>query len=479
MVRNLQRLQEQWRKPTSVFYSRLLVTTDNTMIEIQKTIHAAGQQVIKSPPEKVMGSFSKVLSGTLAVKKQASVPQQRMDNLQEIGTITKQIPTVSELLHQHDKLKGKTWEILSNDQNQDKDYRSILPGSKIYIDRNSNELSWAGAAQKPSVTSLQNGSTTTNIASAPMRQLESSIIGTEASLSQPREAVRLGIISSQAPTVSHLMHQDNRFRNQTWNILGETVNANKPFHSMPIGSEVFLNPATREITWHSQKDTLVPTPRAVTVDAEEIPLKKELWSNTQEPVVNLSQAVQPYMGKSYKEINCYELLVNGLKKMDIPYGGRGGLYSRLTSMALDRGMAENAYLNGEGIVEVAGSTLLSKNYSELSNWQQNATDLIREIEPLLNNGQILSFSTRTKGHTGIVSSRDDRWTFINSGRLDNPVGERGLSRGVGEEILNKEIQNWFKLAHKSGENLRVTLGELSEEKIRTAAITKKLPENLI
>ncbi len=449
------------------------------MIEIQKTIHAAGQQAIKSPPEKVMGSFDKVLSGTLAVKKQASVPQQRMDNLQEIGTITKQTPTVSELLYQHDKLKGKTWEILSNNQNQDKDYRSILPGSKIYIDRNSNELSWSGAAHKQTSSPLQGASAEANVISPPIRQLESGLIRMEASIPQTGASVRLGLISSQTPTVSHLMHLDDRFRDQTWDILGETVNADKPFHTMPIGSEVFLNPTTKEITWQSQKDTLVATPRAVTVEAKEIPLKKEPWSNTHEPVANLSQAVQPYMGKSYTEINCYELLVNGLKKMDISYGGSNGLYSRLTSMALDRGMAENAYLNGEGIVEVAGTIVLSKNYSKLANWQKNATDLISEIEPLLNNGQILSFSTRTKGHTGIVSSSDDRWTFINSGRLDNPVGERGLSRGVGEEILNKEIRNWFKLAHKRGENLRVTLGELSEEKIRTAKITRKIPENLI
>ena len=82
-------------------------------------------------------------------------------------------------------------------------------------------------------------------------------------------------------------------------------------------------------------------------------------------------------------------------------------------------------------------------------------------------------------HTGIVSSSNDSWTFINSGRLDNPIGERGLSRGVGEEVLNKEIRNWFKLAHKSGEHLRVTLGELNEEKIRTAAITKNGSEALI
>ena len=472
-------MQERREVLFHTFHSRLLVTGHNKMIEIQKTVIVAGQQATKSPPEKITGSFARALSGSLAVKKQAALPQHRMDNLQEIGTITRQTPTVSELLHQHEKLKGKTWEILSHSQNQDKDYRSILPGSKVYIDQNSNELSWSAAAPEQITDQLQAASAEEPVVSPSIQPLESGLSAIETSRPQTGEAIRLGVISSQSPTVSHLMLQDDRFADQTWDILGQTVNADKPFHSMPLGSEVLLNPATREISWQSRSDTQVPIPTAVAVQAKEIPLEKEPSRDTHEPVADLSQAVQPYMGTSYKEINCYELLVNGLKKMDIPYGGSNGLYSKLTSMALDRGMAANAYLNGEGIVEVAGSTVLSKNYSELANWQKNATELIREIEPLLNNGQILSFSTQTRGHTGIVSSRDDRWTFINSGRLDNPVGERGLRRGVGEEILHKEIQNWFKLAHRSGENLRVTLGELSEEKIRTAAITEKLAENLI
>ena len=460
------------------FHSRLLITTHNKIMEIQKTIHDAGQTLAKSQPEKATGSFGAVLSDTLATSKQVG-QQQPMDNLQEIGTITKQTPTVSELLHQHDTLKGKTWAILSNNQNQHKDYRSILPGTKIYIDSNSGELSWSGAAQTQTSVPLQNASSGVNVTSTSLRQLESSLIAKEVANTQTDKSVRLGLISNDTPTVSHLLRRDARYRDQTWDILGQTVNANKPFHSMQIGSEVVLNPTTMEISWQAKKDTLVPTPQTVTVETKTDSLQKETWGKPNEPFTDLSQAVQPYMGKSYNEINCYELLVNGLKQLDIPYGGRNGLYSKLTSMAVDRGMAANAYLNGEGIVEAAGSTVLSKNYSELVNWQQNAADLLSEIEPLLNSGQILSFSTQTRGHTGIVSRQDERWTFINSGRLDNPVGERGPRNGVGEEILEKEIRNWFKLAHKSGEDLRVTLGELSQKKIRTAAIAGNLPDNRI
>ena len=158
----------------------------------------------------------------------------------------------------------------------------------------------------------------------------------------------------------------------------------------------------------------------------------------------------------------------GLQHMDIPYGGKDGLYTKLTHMAVDKGMAPNAYLNGEGIVKAAGSIVLSKNYSGSANWREEAATLISEIEQLLDNGQILSFSTEKRGHTGIVSKQNNQWTFINSGRLDHSVDANSISRGVGEENLYEEIRNWFKLAHAKGENLSVTLGQLEQGKIRTA-----------
>ncbi|WP_319547979.1 hypothetical protein [Desulfogranum marinum] len=448
------------------------------MMEIQKTIHTAGQTTTRERSDKATGSFDEVLSGTVAAKKQAS-GQQQTGNLQEIGTITRQTPTVSELLRKHEQLKGQTWDILSDNQNQYKNYKSILPGTKIYIDRTSGELSWSGAEQKQPTVMLQEAVVGTRATSSSPQQLESGLVVQETSLAQQSEPVSLGMISNETPTVSHLLRQDARFRNQTWDILGQAVNTDKPFHSMQVGSEVLLNPATMEISWQAGTDTRPSAPNAVAMAPTKNSLPMEPGNSANEPVADLSQAVQPYMGKSYQEINCYELLVNGLKQLDIPYGGRNGLYSRLTSMAVDRGMAANAYLNGEGIVEAAGSTVLSKNYEHVADWQKNAADLISEIEPLLNSGQILSFSTQTRGHTGIVSRQDERWTFINSGRLDNPVGERGLSKGVGEEILDKEIQNWFKLAHKNGEHLRVTLGELSQDKMRTASIIGTLPDNRI
>ncbi len=446
-------------------------------MEIPKKIPNVRQQGVKIQAEQTKGSFREILSGTLVSKKQAADQHQKMSNLFEIGTITKQTPTVSELLLKNEEFKGATWNILAAHQNQGKDYRAIQPETKIYINRKSGELFWLGATKKQPTKQLQEGSGESKVTTLTGRQMqESGPALKDTSRTVITEQVRLGIISSDTPTVSHLLHRNSRFSDQTWEILGQTVNANKHFHSMHAGSEVSLNLTTMEITWRSSDSEPVQT--VVPVEVKEESSKKEIL-HSHEPITNLSQAVQPYMGKSYKEIDCYELLVNGLKQLDIPYGGRNGLYSKLTQKALDRGMATNAYLNGEGIVEVAGSTLLSKKYSKLTNWQEHSADLIREIEPLLNTGQILSFSTQTSGHTGIVSRQDDRWTFINSGRLDNTIAEHALDKGVGEEILDKEIRNWFALAHKSGESLRVTLGELDQKKNRTAAIPAKLAVNRI
>jgi len=161
--------------------------------------------------------------------------------------------------------------------------------------------------------------------------------------------------------------------------------------------------------------------------------------------------------------------------MNIPYRGKDGLFAKLTRMAREQGLPTNAYLNGEGVVKAAGSLVLAKNYPHTSNWRREADELYAEMEPLLDRGQILSFSTRRRGHTGIVSHQQSQWTFINSGRLDNSLTTGSPSQGVGEENLKQEIRNWFRLASRSGDSLSVTLGTLGGEKVATAFSTENHP----
>lgn len=421
-----------------------------------------------------------MLAGVVASAKHVPGHRQGKDDLLEIGTITTQTPTVSELLYQHADLKKRTWEILRNPHNQKKNYRAIQAGTTIYLNPQSGELSWSQGTEKHPAGQLNNVVNAVQTRSPAPARGERGLTAKETPMTSTEKPVRLGVITNDAPTVSHVLRKNSRFRDHVWNILDQAVNAEKPFHRVPPGATVMLNPATMEITWESKAaaTSFAPVAQSLAAENKIAPAAKAL-PGREETVADLSQAVQSYIGKPYKEIDCYELLVNGLKQLDIPYSGTNGLYSRLTRLAVDRGMAANAYLNGEGIVEVAGSTILAKNYRNLTDWQTNAEKLTREMEPLLSNGQILSFSTQTRGHTGIVSRQDGRWTFINSGMLDNPVGEPTLNRGVGEEILSSEIRNWFRLAHNNGEPLRVTLGELRQEKIRTAANSSQLPGNRI
>ena len=90
---------------------------------------------------------------------------------------------------------------------------------------------------------------------------------------------------------------------------------------------------------------------------------------------------------------------------------------------------------------------------------------------MLSNGQILSFSTPTKGHMGIISNNGSVWTFINSGFLDNQFGTHPIKKGVGEENLAAEIDNWVRLAAKRNEPLRISIGKVSGTKLATEKLT--------
>jgi hypothetical protein len=164
-------------------------------------------------------------------------------------------------------------------------------------------------------------------------------------------------------------------------------------------------------------------------------------------------------------MDCYELLVNGLSRMGIRYHGRNGLGREMIAGARDRGLPMNAYLNGEGLIRYSGSETYRKSLYKVSDPIGQARQVMDEMAAHLEKGSILSFSIESRGHTGIVSSRDGAWTYINSGVMDNPVGHRTTAKGVGEENLAREIENWFRLAARKNESLIITLGKLNQNKL--------------
>jgi hypothetical protein len=390
----------------------------------------------------------------------------------QLGVISTAAPTVSHLLKAHPSLGQETWNILSSSVNRGKDFTRIPVGTVVQVDPSNHEITWRRQGQNDAAVTAATDrvETVTPVTTSPVASPTPA--ENRPSPSAGSTPVLIGTIDGTNSTVSHLLKKNPQFADQTWELLSSTVNRDKPYHQIAKGTEIYLQPGTGEITWDTAK-TVSPVfhETVSSVPVNRNAQQKKQQSNT--AAANLSEAVQPFLGKSYSEINCYELVVNGLRRMDIQYGGKGGLYSKLTNMARESGLAANAYLTGEGIVKAAGSQVLTKNYSTVSNWKEEAEALFKEMEPLLDKGQILSFSAGAKGHTGIVSQQGDQWTYINSGRLDNSVAATNRRQGVGEEVLHKEIRNWFKLAHSNRDNLTVTLGRLEQGKIRTAA---NLPE---
>ncbi len=423
----------------------------------------ASAEAMPVAPQRIFSPQSTTVSPVTVVER--ANPESLNVKRVELGVIDSKNPTVSHLLKANAELGGETWNILSSAVNQNKDFTSLPVGASVHIDPQSHEVSW-----RTSVTS----NTSAVTVDLPVAAIEPAPTGVKEVLPATGEAeassILLGRIDRKNPTVSHLLQQHPEHREGIWSVLNSDLNRDKPFHAIAPGTEIYLQPGSQEIVWTTAMNIeqrsapaaargIIPAevasvePRAVLPDGR---------------ATDLTEAVQPFMGKSYKEINCYELLVKGLERMDIPYTGKDGLLGKLTDMAREKGLPANAFMNGEGIVKAAGSLVLSRNYPRTSNWKREAEQLYEEMTPLLDKGQILSFSTQKRGHTGIVSQQHDQWTFINSGRLDNALTANNPSQGVGEEVLKREIRNWFKLANKSGESLTVTLGAIKAGGVVTA-----------
>jgi hypothetical protein len=358
-----------------------------------------------------------------------------------IGNLSEQNPSVSNLLIKHPIYGKDCWKIIHSPINRDKPFRNIGKGASVYVDPKSHEITWQNELKDV---------------------FQASPDGPKPFEAKNDQEVFLGTLSKTKPTVSHLLIQHPAYGKDCWNILSDDLNRSKHFNTIPKDTPVYLNTTTREITWGGQipfHETNPPiTPPAQLVLKAQIP-ESDSFSR------KLVSAIKPYIGTSYRKINCFELLVHGLEEMGIQYRGPGGLGSRLIRRAMQNNLPENYYLSGEGLIETTGSLVYAKSISKIRRSGAEASELYKEIEPLLKEGQILSFSTPSRGHTGVVSRREDHWTYINSGNMDHQISGR-TKKGVGEESLEPEIRNWFRLAAGSGETLSVTIGRLNEGKLR-------------
>ena len=386
-------------------------------------------------------------SGTVATHKNRSVPNNgrhagseasQGPELLLLGTLGKSDPTVSDLMIKHPTHGKDCWNILYSRINRDKPYTTIPSGSHIYLNPETLEVVWNRRA-----VSGNDAQATDNTP-------------------KDTEPVLLGTISKSNPTVSDLMIRHPAYGKDCWDILHSGINRDKAFTTIQNGSRIYVNPQTLEVVWGGNG---VPAAEAARMDQPKIQAKSIPTDKPDPFSAGLVKAVKPYFGKPYGEMNCFELVVQGLEGVGIRYYGRGGLGERLVKMATEKGLSSNSYLSGEGLIETSGSQIYSKSVPKIRNSKTEAGEVYQEVEPLLHKGLILSFSTPTRGHMGIVSRREHNWTYINSGRMDNRLEGRA-SRGVGEEFLSAEIQNWFRLAANRKEPLQITVGRLDEDKLR-------------
>lgn len=287
------------------------------------------------------------------------------------------------------------------------------------------------------------------------------------------ELVLIGELSQKSPTVSNLLIKNPIFSRECWDIIHSNANQSKPFHRILAGTKIYLNPQTKELLWGEMISNRQETSPSVVLASDCITPKADTHAQAGTLSEKLVDAVRPFLGRKYEEIDCYELIVKGLKKMGIKYQGAGGLGHELVKMAVEKNLPINAFLNGEGIIKASGSTVFQKSILNVSDPEKQAKAVMKELEDRLEPGQILSFSTPTKGHTGIISKKNDMWTFINSGDIDNSVGTHQGKKGVGEENLAEEILNWFKMAGHRKQDLKISLGKLSEEKLAAYTTEKK------
>jgi len=284
--------------------------------------------------------------------------------------------------------------------------------------------------------------------------------------------ISLGAVTGKTATVSELIFK-SPLKDRCWNIIYDKVNEDKPFKRIKSGTQIFFNPRNKELLWGKEaaaalaKEAMPESNGVASVHrvAEVKPGVQHHGVVEPDTDSRLAEAVRPFIGRDYDQMDCYELVVGGLKNLGIQYQGPGGLGERLIKRASENGVAANRYLNGEGLVSESGRKVFKKTFFSIKDPQNQADKTMDEIQGVLREGQILSFSTRSRGHTGIISRKDGVWTFINSGEMDHNLSGRNGIRGVGEESLKDEIQNWFELAGKRKEGLKITLGSLDMKRL--------------
>ncbi|MBA3013620.1 MAG: hypothetical protein KKD63_15365 [Proteobacteria bacterium] len=368
-----------------------------------------------------------------------------------LGKINDSSPSVSHLLINHPDLNAQCWEIIFSDINQEKQFTDMRPGVEVFLDSSTKEIIWENTPSQP-VTVQEN-----NVLDSNNQQNDTGLIN-------------LGNINFEQPTLSHLLKNHPYYSNDTWDIIFSTVNRNKPYTTLQPGSQVFIDPKTLELSFQDKTAPKISaTPQSNGTSITSVIESTQTISNSNGFAKRFAESVKSYLGRPYHKIDCYGLVIRGLEDLGVQYKGNNGLRQHLVQLATNQGLRHNAYHNGEGLIEVAGNKLFDESFSVINNAEQQADDVMTRIEPLLQEGVLLSFSTPSRGHTGVISQKDGEWTYVNSGVIDHQVDGGKAAKRVGEETLSAEITNWFKLARNKRTSLKVSVGIFDPGKLKEKA----------
>ncbi|MDD5758005.1 MAG: hypothetical protein PHI06_02870 [Desulfobulbaceae bacterium] len=387
-----------------------------------------------------------------------------------LGKIDRATPTISHLLTGSSTHREESWNIIFAAVNKEKQFASIRQGTEIYLDPKSNELLWGDALG--SETSRSAPGQLPPLAAVDQASPADGGVTIDSALSDEKVSdslIPLGAIDEKNPTLSHLLKKSYQYGDNAWNIIFSSVNRNKPYASVRAGSLVSINPKTLELSFDSPADRPA---RLSSRDANSGESDKTFSvgmtdsKSQQQFSEKLAESVKAYLGHPYREIDCYALVVKGLKDQGVRYSGSGGLRNRLERMAARHGLPRNAYQNGEGLIEVAGNKLYDQSFIRVKDAEGQSSKVMEQLQPLLQEGMLLSFSTPSRGHTGVVARRDGQWTYVNSGVIDHQINGGVVSKRVGEEKLEEEIKNWFLLAKNKRTSLKVSAGLFDTEKLK-------------
>jgi hypothetical protein len=88
-----------------------------------------------------------------------------------------------------------------------------------------------------------------------------------------KRSIKLGTISSEMPTVSHLLVRHPQYAEICWEIVHSRENHDKPYTRIPSGTPIYLDPDTKKISWEGDdpcnpNDTRTGNPPAASCDGD-------------------------------------------------------------------------------------------------------------------------------------------------------------------------------------------------------------------